>query len=45
MRDGLDEVIDDGSRAFGGRDLRDGVRGGEEVGAVAVATCLGGWYV
>ena len=45
MRDGLDEVIDGGSRAFRGGDLRDGVRGGEEGDAVAVATCLGGWYV
>ena len=45
MRDGLDEVINGGSRAFGGGDLRDGVRGGEEGDAVAVATCLGGWYV
>ena len=38
MRDGLDEVIDGGS-------LKDGVRGGEEGNAVAVATCLGGWDV
>ena len=45
MRDGLDEVIDGGSLAFGGGDLRDDVRGGEEGDAVAVATCLGGWYV
>ena len=45
LRDGLDEVINGGSRAFGGGDLRDGVRGGEEGNAVAVATCLGGWYV
>ena len=45
MRDGLDEVVDGGSRAFGGGDLRDGVCGGEEGDAVAVAACLGGWYV
>ena len=45
LRDGLDEVINGGGRAFGRGDLRDGVCGGEEGNAIAVVTCLGGWYV
>ena len=45
MCDDLDEVIDGGGRAFRRGDLRDGVRGGEESDAVAVATCFGGWYI
>ena len=45
MRDGLDEVINGSGRVFQRGDLRDGVCGGEEGDTVAVATCLGGWYV
>ena len=45
MRDGLDEIIDDGSRAFCRGDLGVGVCGGEEGNTVADATGFGGWYV
>ena len=44
LRDGLDEVIDGGGRAFQRGDLGNGVCGGEG-DTVAVATCFGCWYV
>ena len=45
FRNGLDEVIDGGSRVFRRGDLENGVCGGEEGDTVAVTISFGGWYV